>query len=200
MLRLAFAACLLPFALSCTSETVQPLETGTVDGTYFGVVAESDAVLAISVDGDVAVAYVCGGPESLETSTRWYRGKVADGKATLEALTGQTLEVTFDGEDAAGTFVDWEGVTFSFDAVAESEDLFHELYMVIDSGCRTGVVVKKHPDGEEVVQGAWCNDLGIFEQVTPIAPIEVGAVQLSVEVEGLESKMLTVTAVDPNAF
>ncbi len=200
MLRRASSATLAVLVAACSSETVQPLESEIVGGTYFGVVNGSDAVLAISVDGDIAVAYVCGGTESLETSTRWYRGTVTDGKATLEALTGQTLNVTFEGDEAVGTFIDWEGETFSFDALGETEDRFHELYMVLDSGCRTGVVVKKHAGGEEVVQGAWCNDLGIFEQVTPIAPIEVGAAQLSVEVSGLEPKTLTVTAVDPNAF
>jgi hypothetical protein len=163
--------------------------------TYVGDVPGTDAVVAVATEGDSAVVYVCGGPETLARHTRWYSGSVSD--RTLRSKSGETVELSLEGGRARGAYT-LDGTRFEFDAAAPAER-YRRLFTVVDSGCRTGVVV----DGD-AVQGAWCNDLGIFEQVTPIAPVDPTSDSLEVEVsstsEALAGRRLTVFAVEPDAF
>ena len=46
---------------------------------WVGPVFDSDAVAAISLEDGALRAYVCGGPETFSTVTRWYDGRVGDG-------------------------------------------------------------------------------------------------------------------------
>jgi hypothetical protein len=163
--------------------------------TFVGQVVGTDAVVAVAIEGDSVVAYVCGGPSTLSEHTRWYSGRIGD--AALLSTSGDALELSFEEGRARGAYV-FEGTPFEFEAVAPI-DRYRRLFTGIDSGCRTGVIV----DGD-AVQGAWCNDLGIFEQVTPIAPIDPAKDALVVEVlsssEALAGRRLTVFAVEPDAF
>jgi hypothetical protein len=171
------------------------LEPLSEEETYVGEVSGTDAVVAVATEGDSVVVYVCGGPSTLAEHTRWYSGSVGD--PTLASKAGEALELSVDGGRARGAYT-VEGTRFEFEAVAPA-DRYRRLFTVVDSGCRTGVVV----DGDEV-QGAWCNDLGIFEQVTPIAPIDPTSDSLDVAIsstsEALAGRRLTVFAVEPDAF
>ena len=57
------------------------------------------------------------------------------------------------------------------------------LYSVMDSGCRTGVIVQDDGGGEPSLQGTWCDENGNFAQVTPVYPIQVVGGQLHVQVD-----------------
>jgi hypothetical protein len=179
-------------SLAAGSCALEPL---TDSETYVGAVPGTDAVVAVATEGDAVVVYVCGGPSTLAAHTRWYSGRVGD--ATLESPAGQELELSIESGRARGAYT-VEGTSFDFEAAAPA-DRYRRLFTVVDSGCRTGVVV----DGDDV-QGAWCDDLGAFAQVTPIAPIVPASDSLDVAIgetsEALAGRRLTVFAVEPDAF
>ena len=190
----------------CALESLEP-EASLV--TYWGTVEDSDAVIAITLTDSAAVAYVCGGELTRETHTRWYsaelsRPLIEGDSLVLGANNGQQLELQLSADSLIGSYLDPEGTAFNFDAVVPSQGEFHGLYTVVDSGCRTGVIVNIDASNNSEVQGAWCNETGIFEQVTPIAPINPGASSFDVNVvsaaAGFEEKRLTVEMIDPISF
>lgn len=132
----------------------------------------SDVVAAITVrDGEVR-AYLCGGPTTYNTLSRWYDGRV-DGSNSYYATTdeGSTVQGYVSGSYAYGDFATSGGASFFVEGNPVEDDL-SGLYAVEDDGCLTGVVVIDNGGGEPFVQGTWCDDQGRFAQVTPVTPFE----------------------------
>lgn len=161
--RAGVAMAALVLGAGCGDERVAPV--------YVGSVAQSDAVIAAVTDGDEVAVYLCGGPETFDTYTRWFKGTVdargafsikKDGFVAAGDLTAGTGTVT----TADGTKLSW--------SMRPTEGAVEGLYATVDSGCRTGAVAADFDgDGVIEVQGAWCDAESRFAQVTPIMPIAV---------------------------
>jgi hypothetical protein len=155
----ATALLALASAAGCGGESVDPVRAEPM--TVVGRVQDTDVAIAVVSDGYGSVAYLCGGPETLQPWTRWLTGD--DG--VLEDTEGEGWRVELADDGVSGWARPpgqgarpWQASEATGDA---------GLYTTVDAGCRTGVVV----DAAHSAQGVWCNDQGYLEQVTPVTPI-----------------------------
>jgi hypothetical protein len=159
--------------------------------------------VAIVVDGERVIGYVCGDDPSEDDYTGWFHGELGgdghfvlthhdwalDGFVTAEGITGTLAEpnrvVTYDGTRASDRI-------FSADLTG--------LYVAEDSGCQTGVIVidDGNPATAPLVQGAWCDGTGLALPVTPIVPIELIEDRLAVRImnPGAPRRLLTTPIID----
>lgn len=162
----------------------------------FAGVASSDPAYAVGVvsGADGGVIYVCGTDEASRSRSEWL---VIEPNGDITTKDGTELRgEAAIGSDSISGFValaDGTEVDFSLPR-AEKENL--ALYSVVDAGCRTGVVI--YGPGAQTSAGTWCSSEGIYEQVTPISPVEAGA--LMVRVHSLPSRQIRVSAVDAAMF
>lgn len=175
-LRIGALVALLPLGLAaCGGEAATE--------TWVGRVSDSDVVVAV-VRGESSVrAYMCGGPTSFATRSRWFNGSADESGAFEATADGWTFASELGEEEASGTLTPAIGEVLSFSAVAVEADGTAGLYGAQSYGCRTGVVVGLESSGEPWLQGTWCNDQGQFEQVTPVLPIERGDLGIHVAVD-----------------
>jgi hypothetical protein len=189
---LASAAALGGGAGCAGVESVDPVSAPV----YVGNVAGTDALLAVVVDGEEVVAYVCGGPSSFETHSRWFRAPVGDTRERAINLEndGLSLVGSLEGSVARGELREPDGTIRSWTAAALHGGLAG-LYAAEDEGCMTGVIVGESEDGADPpAQGTWCNAAGVRAQVTPLQPIllQKNGLEVSVTVGG-KSRRLFVT-------
>ncbi len=152
-----------------------------------GTVAGTDAVVGASTEGGLVTFYLCGGPSSYDTATRWFVGAGdASGAFTLKR-DGWT--VTGDLGQGSGEVTSPDGETRAWRTHPATPGTLEGLYATVDSGCRTGAVILQ-PDAsaEPRLQGAWCDDSGQFAQVTPILPVALTAQGVGIRVLGASSK------------
>jgi len=162
--------------MGCSSAEVE-------EGTYVARLTGSDAWVSVVIEGEAAVAYSCGGAESLEQQTRWMAGTV-DGAAIALAGEGWALELEEDEGLLSGALEGPGGERFSVDtdAVFEGdrpEDL-RGLFTAVVDGCRAGVII----DEDGAVRGAFCTEAGFLSQVTPVMPVQQTPDGIPVEAEG----------------
>lgn len=179
-------ALLTLFASGCSGEDES---SGAVapPQTFIGELQGSDAVIAIVEEDASWIAYVCGGPLTYATLTRWFAGtsRGGAGEATLRGVTGGASLVA-DGVAGAreGTITSGDvSLTFRADRIPTSVSRVPGLFSAIDSGCRAGLVVMPEGAGSTPrMQGVWCDDAGRFGQVTPIMPLTVRGERVAVHV------------------
>ncbi len=145
------------------------------DGEWVGRMDSSDAWVAIRADGGKLAAYVCGGPDTLETHTRWWSGAAA-ADVSLES-DGWTIEATLGGGQAGGTLTDVDGNEEAFSLDELPDGGVAGLFTGFDSDCRAGVIVQE----DESVQGAWCSSDGLFAQVTPVTPVSMDGFEVTAD-------------------
>lgn len=138
-------------------------EPSTVDD--FGLLAGTDARIAVVADDTALVAYVCGGPTTLGSLTTWFVGAVGAGH--LESGAAR-LDLIRTATGTSGTFTALDGTVLRFTAERAPEDASGGLFELVDRGCRAGVVF----DPVRGPQGAWCDGEGRFAQVDPGAPFD----------------------------
>lgn len=160
-------------AAGCGGESVNPVAAEPM--TVVGRVQDTDVAIAVVSDAEGSVAYLCGGPETLQPWTRWLTG--AGG--VLEDTEGHGWRVEID-DDGAGGWVRPPGEgALPWQATEADGDA--GLYSTVDEGCRTGVVV----DAAHGAQGVWCSKQGskqgYVEQVTPVTPISSAGFLVEVE-------------------
>ncbi len=186
----------------CAEESVAPLDGGVV--SYAGALEGSDAVAAVAVSGDTVALYVCGGDTSYATRSRWYSGTRVGDEADVASTDGGTAHVDFGDTEITGTITEPGAQPFAFRLDMMRPGGPGGVYSVVDSGCRTGVVVIDHGAmTEPTVQGTWCSSQDIFAQVTPITPVDDSTREIDVETvptDEVPSKKLVVGFVDPAAF
>lgn len=149
----------------CSSE--EPADEAPAEGQWLGQMASSDAWVALSAEDGRVAAYVCGGPSTLETHTRWWSGDAAADLSLVE--DGWTFAATLAAGSIDGTLTDADGHAEDFSLVERPDGGLAGLFTGFDSGCRAGVIVL----GDGSVQGAWCNSEGLFAQVTPVMPVSL---------------------------
>lgn len=166
--------------------------TGTPVGTYMGKIDGSDAWLAISVSSSRAVAFVCGGPTTLTSHTRWLATTIDKDVSSMET-DGWRLDVFVNDEWVSGDLTSPDGVGqgFQIDVVPGSspesssratDDGITGLYAAMDSGCRAGVIVRGTADSFETA-GAWCDSEGAVAPLSPALPLAVTELGLQVRAD-----------------
>jgi hypothetical protein len=156
----AIVACLL--AAACGDETPPP--------QYVGKVAGSDAVVGAVTDGENVQFYLCGGPSTYSTLTKWFTGPVGPGGALDLETDG--FELTGDLAKGSGQVRTAGGETLPWSVTPASGALGGLWSAETSTSCRTGAVVGDFEgDGQMHLQGTWCGDVkDVFAQVTPIMP------------------------------
>lgn len=163
LLSIALASALL--AAACGAEAPHT-------GVSVGAATNHDARLGVVRSDQQILAYVCGGPSSYATHSRWFRGP-AGTELSARSLTieseGWELALELDGDELRATLRDpnaaGETIAFTENAPA-AEGTMAGLYSALDRGCRTGVIVfQASADQAPALQGTWCDDSGNFQQV-----------------------------------
>jgi hypothetical protein len=169
----AMLACLL--AAGCAGTGAAP--------TYIGKVTDpgQDAAVGVVSDGSTVSFYLCGGPLSYATVTRWFQGSAGGGGTfTLEPSGG--FAGTGDLGSGTGEITTGTGQTLHW-TVRPTETAVEGLYAALDGSCRTGAVVGDlDDDGTVRLQGTWCDGLGHFAQVSPLMPSDM-LTPLGIEVD-----------------
>jgi hypothetical protein len=192
----AFAALILLFAASACGPA--PI---LLDGAYGGpLLAETEAVAGLVVQGAAAAFFVAGKGESLESHTRWFTGDLDPEKrrALLQA-DGWSVDLRPDGLDVLALLTDPENANTTFRMSAGSGESPEGLYSAMDEGCRLGVVIHT-PDGttSPEAQGVWCSAGGTHKEVT-VGDLAADPIEVTVDVDG-ESRTIAVDPVDPGAL
>jgi hypothetical protein len=170
--------------------------------SYVGDVEGSDARVAVVEDGEELVAYLCGGPTSFATLTRWFRAPLPEqGSPFHLEKDGIVIEGSVSDGLAEGEIVASDGTRLAFQAEATPRGDLAGLYGAQDEGCMTGVIIGSAAPGEEpLVQGTWCSASGSRAQVIPILPAQIQPRGLEVRVVvGAETRHLFVTPIRPHA-
>lgn len=177
-LRFLLAPAVALLALSaCSSSSSGGTTAAPVDSrqVFTGSVAATDARVAFVSTGGHTFAYVCGGPTTFTTLSRWF-SLVATADGALSAtVDGHTLTAKLDGGAFNGTLVTPDGVSHAVDAKAKVAGSQTDLFGVVDEGCRTGAIVEQQGTEEPVVLGTWCSTekKKTALQVTPAHPVSV---------------------------
>lgn len=144
--------------------------------TFAGPLEGTDAMVAAVRRGPDWLFYICGGPATQTTLTRWLQAKV-ESSSTVEATGGDATIVATPGSGSiSGTLEDPAGAVYSFEAdwIDAQPAEAAGLYATMDSGCRTGLVIAPSAsDKPSRMQGVWCDSGGRVGQVVPIMPIEL---------------------------
>lgn len=175
----AIPALLALSAVGCGDEVTVSTYVGKVTGP------SADAVVGLVSDGERVQLYLCGGPSTYATHSRWFQGPVAaDGSFSIES---GGFVATGGVSEGSGELKTDAGETLSWTARPASGDL-EGLYAAFDGSCRTGAVVGDFDgDGTVDLQGTWCDGRDAFAQVTPIMPIATSSRGIGVRVQ-LESE------------
>jgi hypothetical protein len=134
-LAMTFVACGPVVDTEPPDPPVQAVQIAPIDGT--------DARVGITVADGAVQAYVCGGPDTRVTHTRWF---VGDSPPLLQD------DWTLDWDGVHGTLTDPGGVVATF--TLEDQSGRAGLYDGDDSGCRDGAIVWDD-GGTPALQGTW---------------------------------------------
>jgi hypothetical protein len=190
-------------AVACGQAESAPDTIPSSSRTFAGTLNDTDAMVAAVESGTDWLFYVCGGPATQATLTRWLQARADTGSnsSNLKAVDrGATIVATRDNDSISGTLEDPSGAVYSFDA--GRIDAPHAgaagLYAAMDSGCRTGLVVVPSTSAlPSRTQGVWCDSSGRVGQVTPIEPIALDQRGLAVLVGPDERLLHLLPAIPP---
>jgi hypothetical protein len=107
-----------------------------------GAINQSDALIALVVDGDNILAYACGGSNDWQSHTAWFSGRrAADGSFELVSQTGLILKGTSAGQAAKGNLTLASGHSFSWQSLEASAHSAAGLYRLETPAALTGFIV-----------------------------------------------------------
>jgi hypothetical protein len=194
-------------AVACGSEESTPDTDPSIvtetSHTFAGPLTGTDAMLAAVQSGPDWVFYVCGGPATQATLTRWLQARVDPESRSPELAAtdrGVSIVAAHGSGSITGTLEDAAGVVYSFqaDRIDAPSSEAAGLYSALDSGCRTGLVVVPSGSGEpRRIQGVWCDSMGRVGQVTPIEPVTLDQRGLAVLAGPDERLLHLVPAIPP---
>jgi hypothetical protein len=167
-------------------------EAGFDEEARFAGLSSSSSAYAIGIvsNEDGGVVYVCGTDDASRSRSEWLVLEPSGDITTKDGGEVRGEAVRSAGSiDGSVALADGTEVEFSL-PLAESGN--PALYSAVDAGCRTGVVT--YGRGGESSAGTWCSSEGLYEQVTPIAP--VAAQSLLVRIHSLPNRQVRVSAVD----
>ena len=158
------------------------LITGKVDTT--------DAFIGLWANGTKSAAYVCGGPNSVQTITRWFAPLQWSGEIGASSFSGSTDDWTLEGTvadgGAVGTLLEAGQAVMNWTASDAPGDTLAGLYFAKpEVACHSGFIALQDSIGveAETVGAMYCND--VISQVTPILPVSL--VNGGIPVEGVSN-------------
>lgn len=140
-------------------------------GTYVGTLDGTDASVAWVFGGGEAIAFFCGGPSSLDSSTRWFRGASTDAHVALAAGAAKAA-ADVNGDTLSGTLDRGDGTVAAFSAHHVDDAAAEGLYEGNDDQGHAGVIVK----GNDAMQGAFI--VGATSAVLQIVPVRPGPLDI----------------------
>jgi hypothetical protein len=155
-----------------TDEQTPPRDEAPEPVTYVGYVDGGGASVAVIVDGDEAIAYVCDG----QSREAWLSGVAVDGQLELTGDRG-SLSASYDDSIVEGeATVDGQAWTFSITQVDPPEGLYQFADTVAGGAEVVGGWIVL-PDGSQV--GA----VNVDGETQPAEPLDVTTGQVTVEGE-----------------
>ncbi len=171
---LLLTALLVP---ACDSVEPEPeLEARVLVGDIEG----TDIVLGALLDGDTLAVYQCGGDDTFDSHTLWFRGAIGDDDTFEVERDGLTLVGTRSVEGLDGELVEADGTRHAFHVDPVEDDDDAGVYIASEAGLAAGVVVLPQGDGF-VAQGAACDDDECF-QVIILPPLTITTQRIPVQV------------------
>jgi len=158
-LLLAFATCLAATTFGCGADPNAP-------ATFVGDVEGTDVRVGVVTENGKVAMFFCGGPTSLDASTRWLRGASPPSALDLTAQSW-TAKGTASGASASGTVDRGDGKALRWTARRVGEDGLPGLYELVDAEGTAGVVVL---DADHA-QGAFIPKTGAVQQIEAIRPV-----------------------------
>jgi len=165
--------------VACGAAT-EPTRDGDGRAVFVGGLSGTDAAIALVERADRFIFYSCGGDTTFHSLTMWLDGATAPEQTLSAANYGFSLEATFDGDSADGTFTSPTGEARTFSARTVADTAQQGLLRATGTACNTGAIVRRGVDGEATFQGVGCDPSGAPKQVTPVGPI--GAIDQGVDV------------------
>jgi hypothetical protein len=148
-------------------------------GVFIGELRGGEVLVAAAFSGDSVIFYSCGRDAALSDSTVWLTGPVTDGTAELSE-DGFDVIITEEDTTLHGTFDNGTGSSEVLLLREVVEPSVEGIFNLLEEPCRTAAIVFDDGGGV-VVQGAhFCDAVGPFQQVTPLAPPVVADEMLSV--------------------
>jgi hypothetical protein len=150
---------------------------------YVGALSnDSDAAIALAVQGDYVAVYACAQDPTRDQYPRWLTtGTSSEGARIVLAREGWTFEGAWNVDGANGTLLTPDGRALHWVGAPAPSTSLDGLYAASDSGCTTGVIVTTE-GGVPVLRGAWCDAAGDVRQITPMLPLALVNGRLSVEI------------------
>lgn len=131
----------LALLVACGAPPTGTAPTPHADGVYVGAIADSDALIAIVIEGNDVAAYTCGGEDTWEHLTGWYTGTVNDGRIDdAVGTTGWRLEATRTGNRWNGSLTRLDQ-TFSFSAEPAAPGTAAGLYVLDTASREAGLII-----------------------------------------------------------
>ncbi|MFO0725491.1 MAG: hypothetical protein U1E65_17035 [Myxococcota bacterium] len=135
---------------------------------FAGRPAGTDVAIGALVTGSDVLLYSCGGPATMSTHTKWF-----DLKMSGSALSGDNGGTMVSANLTGGKLEGWLEVPgnprLNFALGESGMTGTRGLYDSVDSGCRTGLIMLD----DSSAQGVFCDSHGLFDEVTPVAPIAI---------------------------
>jgi len=151
-----------------TEETAAAAPARTFVGEMKG--APESARIAVVMDGDKFVAYVCSGDQSFnDTFSRWFRGNVKGGNLSAKTDCEAVLSATLKGDAVSGSITK-EGKKHEFTAAAVAGDSNAGLFRAGDTFDDNDFVVGWIVDEKENVVGTGGVKGGKVQTLAPPKP------------------------------
>jgi hypothetical protein len=132
-------------------------------------VGDTDALLAVSIQDVHAVAFICGGEQTVTTYTRWMYNTVDEDDQTLAfEVDGWRLDLEIAEPGANGELTTPTGDIIGIGATLTPGTDLQGIYSSVNDGCRDGLIVMG--TGSEAV-GVWCDDRGHMRPAAPSEPL-----------------------------
>lgn len=178
----SFAALCALLAVACANGSEEAERAGagagasaaSVDATFIGSIAGTEARIALVRGERSLVAYVCGKGTTLATHTRWFHADLRATSAgdTLSVVSADwTLRVEPAGDGLQGEVQGPGGEieTWTAPRAPDAGETEVGLYDAAQDGCRSGVIVwQAQPGAACDAQGSYCDGAGSRSQITPV--------------------------------
>ncbi len=172
--------------VACDSDPYQEEPVELEARSLVGVVEGTDVALGALLDGDTLAVYQCGGDQTFETHTRWFRGTIGndDGPNAFEVVSEDfTLVGTRTEDGLDGDLIEPDGTRHAFHVDPVADDSDAGVYVAEHEGRSAGVVVREE-GGELIAQGASCSaSPRLCDQVIILAPLAVESDRLDVQLD-----------------
>lgn len=131
----------LALLVACGAPPTGTTPTPHADGVYVGAIADSDALIAIVIEGNDVAAYTCGGEDTWEHLTSWYSGTLTNGQIDqITGTTGWRLEATHGNGHWNGTITRLDQ-TLTFTAEPATPDTAAGLYVLDTASREAGLII-----------------------------------------------------------